>query len=223
MSVTRLIWADETTDLAVHVNGGLIEITLPDGWSGRCLPSEITGLGAAFTTALAEANAWAARWNPDTRTYNEVTSDPEPRYTEADIRAIVREEIEAERSARAELGTQRREQLRMEAGAALEAFHAVLDGDEPLDEGRSYLRELLDPAIALAISESCDEEISGGRHRAGDLVEQGVQGLGAGPGVAVHESSPSFSCGGSSVGAGRPGGVEGAPPPGPGLDGGGES
>jgi hypothetical protein len=72
MSVTRLIWADETTDLAVHVNGGLIEITLPDGWSGRCLPSEITGLGAAFTTALAEANAWAARWNPDTRTYNEV-------------------------------------------------------------------------------------------------------------------------------------------------------
>ena len=73
MSASRLIWADENSDLAVHTNGGLIEITLPDGWSGRLLPSEVADLGAAFTNALAEATAMAERWDSVTGCYREVT------------------------------------------------------------------------------------------------------------------------------------------------------
>lgn len=68
---SRLIWADPVTDLAVAVNGGLIEISLPDGWSGRCLPREVADLGAQFAAALAEATALTKRWNTETRSYDD--------------------------------------------------------------------------------------------------------------------------------------------------------
>lgn len=63
MAFSRLVWADPFTDLAVAVNGGLIEISLPDGWSGRCLPSEVDHLGARFAAALDEAIALTKRWD----------------------------------------------------------------------------------------------------------------------------------------------------------------
>ena len=71
-ALSRLIWADSVTDLAVAVNGGLIEITLPDGWSGRCLPSEIADIGAEFASAIADATALAARWDIVTGDYTEI-------------------------------------------------------------------------------------------------------------------------------------------------------
>jgi|GEM_PF-3475743 len=70
----RPVWADDIIGAAVHVNGGLVEINLADGWSGRLTPAEAVQLAADLQSAVAEANSWAARWNPDTRTYNEVTS-----------------------------------------------------------------------------------------------------------------------------------------------------
>ena len=73
MSVlSRLIWADPVTDLAVAVNGGLIEISLPDGWSGRCLTSEVADIGAEFASAVAEAIALANRWDIVTGDYADI-------------------------------------------------------------------------------------------------------------------------------------------------------
>jgi hypothetical protein len=69
---SRLIWADSVTDLAVAVNGGLIEISLPDGWSGRCLPSEIADIGTQFAAAIAEATAMTERWDIVTGCYRDV-------------------------------------------------------------------------------------------------------------------------------------------------------
>lgn len=72
------VWSDDTTGAAVHVNGGLVEITLPDGWSGRLLPEEATALAAALSTAVAEAGELAARWDRHTRTYTPPSTDPAP-------------------------------------------------------------------------------------------------------------------------------------------------
>lgn len=68
---TAPIWQDETTSLAVWVNGGLIEITMADGWSGRCLPSEVATIGAQLASAIAEATAWAERWDITTGGYRD--------------------------------------------------------------------------------------------------------------------------------------------------------
>lgn len=65
------IWQDETTSLAVWVNGGLIEITMADGWSGRCLPAEVATIGAQLSDAIAEATAWAMRWDTTARGYRD--------------------------------------------------------------------------------------------------------------------------------------------------------
>lgn len=54
------------------VNGGLIEFSMGDGWSGRLLPSEVAELPAAFTAAVAEAQEWAGRWDITTGSYSEV-------------------------------------------------------------------------------------------------------------------------------------------------------
>ena len=68
----RLIWAHSITDMAVAVNGGLIEITLPDGWSGKCLPDEVADLGWQLTAAIAEATAMTERWDIVNRCYKDV-------------------------------------------------------------------------------------------------------------------------------------------------------
>lgn len=60
------IWLDETSGLAVWVNGGLIEIS--DCFS-RITPEEARQLAAAFAQAITEACAWAARWDGEARTY----------------------------------------------------------------------------------------------------------------------------------------------------------
>lgn len=69
------IWADDTTGLTVWVNGGLIELNMADGWSGRQLPEEIESLPVEFAQAIAEARAWADRWDVYTGTYRPAT-DP---------------------------------------------------------------------------------------------------------------------------------------------------
>ena len=76
-------------------------------------------------------------------------------------------------------------------------------GKEPVVGAARFIERLLERV----------EQILGYGHLGRELVKKFRQ-------LFVHESSPSSCCGGSSVGAGRPGGVEGAPPPGPGLDGG---
>ncbi|GAS94371.1 uncharacterized protein RMCC_1337 [Mycolicibacterium canariasense] len=63
------IWRDEASYLTVWVNGGLIEINMGDGWSGRLLPDEVAALPAEFARAIEEARAWAARWDVYTGTY----------------------------------------------------------------------------------------------------------------------------------------------------------
>lgn len=63
------IWSDEITGMAVHVNGGLVEVSLPDEWSGRLLPSEAATLATEFAAAIAEATAWAERWDIVTGSY----------------------------------------------------------------------------------------------------------------------------------------------------------
>ena len=63
------IWRDETTGLAVYVNGGLIEMNMADGWSGRMLPSEVAHIGAGLAAAIAEATAWTERWDIVTGCY----------------------------------------------------------------------------------------------------------------------------------------------------------
>lgn len=67
------IWQDEKTGLAVHVNGGLIELSMGigDGWSGRMLPSEVENIGADLTAAIAEATTWTERWDIVTGCYAE--------------------------------------------------------------------------------------------------------------------------------------------------------
>lgn len=63
------IWRHEDTGLAVWVNGGLIELTMNDGWSGRMLPSEVAQLGAELASAITEATTWTERWDIVTGDY----------------------------------------------------------------------------------------------------------------------------------------------------------
>ena len=63
------IWSDELTGASVYVSGGVVEINMPDGWSGRLLPAEATKLIDGLAKAIAEANQWAERWNTETRRY----------------------------------------------------------------------------------------------------------------------------------------------------------
>lgn len=65
------IWADEASGLSVWVNGGLIELTLPDGWSGRLLPEEAATVAAEFAAAVAEATRWTDRWDIVTGDYGD--------------------------------------------------------------------------------------------------------------------------------------------------------
>ncbi|MCV7255634.1 hypothetical protein H7J86_26065 [Mycobacterium hackensackense] len=70
------IWRDETTYLAVYVNGGYVEISMADGWSGRLMPDEIASVPTSFAQAIETARSWAARWDGRTRTYRPAV-DPE--------------------------------------------------------------------------------------------------------------------------------------------------
>jgi hypothetical protein len=60
------IWCDDTSGMAVWVNGGLIEIS--DCWA-RITPDEAAALATEFTKAIEEARGWAARWDGQTRSY----------------------------------------------------------------------------------------------------------------------------------------------------------
>lgn len=66
------LWSDDITGAAVYVNGGYIEINLPDGWSGRLEPGEAVALVAAMSHAVADAKDWAMRWDGEARAYREV-------------------------------------------------------------------------------------------------------------------------------------------------------
>ncbi|WP_349318894.1 hypothetical protein [Mycolicibacterium canariasense] len=63
------IWQDETSSLAVWVNGGVIELTMADGWSGRLLLDEVAALPTEFTKAIEAAHWWADRWDSAARCY----------------------------------------------------------------------------------------------------------------------------------------------------------
>jgi hypothetical protein len=63
--------------MAVWVNRGRIEVTLPDGWSGRLTTHEAVEAAAGFRNAIAQAATWAATWNPDTLTYGPMSIDVE--------------------------------------------------------------------------------------------------------------------------------------------------
>ena len=65
------IWQDDVSGLAVWVNGGLIELSMSDGWSGRMLPSEAEGIPAGFAQAITEAREWVERWDIATGGYRE--------------------------------------------------------------------------------------------------------------------------------------------------------
>lgn len=72
------LWSDDSIDLAVWMNGALIEVTLGGyggGWSGRLNADQAARIDAAgFAAALTSAREWAARWDVDTRTY--LPADP---------------------------------------------------------------------------------------------------------------------------------------------------
>ena len=76
-------------------------------------------------------------------------------------------------------------------------------GKEPVVGAARFIERLLERV----------EQIPGYGHLGRELVKKFRQ-------LFVHESSPPLMGCTCSVGGGRPGGVEGAPPPGPGLDGG---
>ena len=63
------IWRDEHSDLTVYVNGGLVELNMADGWSGRLTVDEAAAIPAGFTQAIEDARQWAARWDVYTGTY----------------------------------------------------------------------------------------------------------------------------------------------------------
>lgn len=68
------LWVDDSIELAVWMNGGLVEITLADGWSGRLTPDQAARVDAVgFATALATAQEWAQRWDVDARAYRSVS------------------------------------------------------------------------------------------------------------------------------------------------------
>jgi len=71
MSAVATMWHCGELGASVHVNGGHIEITLGDGWSGRLTPAEAIDLLAGLSNGIANACALASRWNRETRTYNE--------------------------------------------------------------------------------------------------------------------------------------------------------
>lgn len=64
------IWQDVTSGLTVWVRGAVVEFTMPDGWSGRLTPSEAATTAAGFVGAVAEAQAWADRWDATTGCYS---------------------------------------------------------------------------------------------------------------------------------------------------------
>lgn len=69
------IWADDASGLTVWVNGAMLELSMGcDGWSGRLEIAETAELLAGFAQAIAEATAWAARWNTATRSYDEAAA-----------------------------------------------------------------------------------------------------------------------------------------------------
>ncbi|KPG25859.1 hypothetical protein AN915_27655 [Mycobacteroides immunogenum] len=58
----------ERGGLAVWVNGGYVEISCPAEFV-RVTPSEASALMPALAAAVADAAAWAHRWDGTTRTY----------------------------------------------------------------------------------------------------------------------------------------------------------
>lgn len=65
------LWRDDITGLKVYVNGGVVELNMGDGWSGRLLPKEASAAAAGLVEAVATANSWAKRWDASTRGYRE--------------------------------------------------------------------------------------------------------------------------------------------------------
>lgn len=65
------VWQDEASGLTVWVNGGLIELTMAEGWSGRLLPSEVANLPEDLSDAINEAASWVDRWDIRTGSYRE--------------------------------------------------------------------------------------------------------------------------------------------------------
>lgn len=70
------IWQDDVSGLAVWVNGGLIELTMGDGWSGRLLSTEAASIPAGFAQAIAKAEAWVERWDITTGCYLDSETTP---------------------------------------------------------------------------------------------------------------------------------------------------
>jgi len=66
------IWRDDASGLTVWMNGALIEIDTGGDTFARMLPEDAAELPGPFATAIAEALAWSARWNVNTRTYDAV-------------------------------------------------------------------------------------------------------------------------------------------------------
>jgi hypothetical protein len=68
------VWTDEASGMSVWVHGGNVEITLPDGWSGRMSAVDAAATAIGLRYAVASATAWAGRWNPTTRSYDGVAA-----------------------------------------------------------------------------------------------------------------------------------------------------
>jgi len=66
------IWSDDNIGASVYVNGGFVEISLADEWSGRLTPAQAVDFMAKLTTAVAEAASLASRWDAVSRTYREL-------------------------------------------------------------------------------------------------------------------------------------------------------
>lgn len=63
------IWRDDASGLEVYVNGALVELNMRDGWSGRLECHEAVAAAAGLAAAVADAEAWAARWDGVARRY----------------------------------------------------------------------------------------------------------------------------------------------------------
>lgn len=66
------IWEDDYTHMSVHVVGGLVELRLASACQ-RLTPHSAAELAPALSSALAEAAAWADRWDIVTGCYGEVS------------------------------------------------------------------------------------------------------------------------------------------------------
>ena len=67
---SRFVWRDEWTGAAVSVNGGLVEIDHGAAAPYLLTPDEAAAFTDALANAVVHACAWAARWNPATRSYS---------------------------------------------------------------------------------------------------------------------------------------------------------